>query len=88
MPRKDIDYSNTIIYRIVCKDTSITDCYVGHTTNFINRKNGHKTKCNNEKDKNYNLNVYQFIRDNGNWENWDMIEIERCNAIEIGRAHV
>ena len=32
MPKKEIDYSNTIIYRIVCKDTNITECYVGHTT--------------------------------------------------------
>ena len=41
MPRVEIDYSNTIIYKISCKDTSITDIYVGHTTNFIQRKHTH-----------------------------------------------
>ena len=86
MPKKEIDYSNTIIYKIVCRDTAITDCYVGHTTNFTKRKYGHKSNCNNEKVKNYSMNVYQFIRDNGNWDNWDMIEIERYNAIDENDA--
>ncbi len=86
MPRKDIDYSNTIIYRICCKDTSITDCYIGHTTNFINRKNGHKTACINENNKKHNYNVYQFIREKGGWDNWDMIEIEKFNATDSNDA--
>lgn len=33
MPNKNIDYSNTIIYKIYCKNKFITDIYVGHTTN-------------------------------------------------------
>ena len=47
MPKKDIDYSKTIIYKIVCNDLNITDVYVGHTTNFIKRKARHKYDCNN-----------------------------------------
>jgi hypothetical protein len=76
MPRLSINYQNTIIYKICCKDINITDTYVGHTTNFDKRKNQHKTSCNNENNKSYNCYVYQFIRDNGNWNNWEMIEIE------------
>ena len=81
MPKKNVDYSKTLIYKIVCKDISITDCYVGNTTNFTQRKRGHKSICNNEKDKKYNLSIYQFIRENGGWDNFDMIEIEKypCN---------
>jgi predicted GIY-YIG superfamily endonuclease len=30
------------MYKIVCKDLSITDVYVGSTTNFTNRKRDHK----------------------------------------------
>ena len=86
MPKKEIDYSNIIIYKIVCKDISITDCYVGHTTNFTKRKYQHKHSCNNENNKDYNMNVYQFIRENGCWDNWDMIEIERFNAIDENDA--
>jgi hypothetical protein len=81
MPKTNINYSNTIIYKLCCKDLSITDIYVGHTTDMRKRKWGHKSNCNNEKIKNYNLNVYQFIRNNGGWDNWEMIEIEKypCN---------
>jgi hypothetical protein len=46
------------------------------------RKWAHKTNCNNEKQKNYNLKVYKYIRENGNWDNWDMIEVERFGAID------
>ena len=77
MPHNPIDYSKTIMYKLVCKDLSINELYVGHTTDFKTRKNSHKNNCNNINDsKKYNINVYQFIRENGNWDNWDMIKIE------------
>lgn len=83
MPRVSIDYSKTVIYRIVCKDPTIKDCYVGSTTDFKSRKKSHKSNCNNDKQKkHYNLNIYQFIRKNGGWNNFDMIEIEKYNAID------
>lgn len=82
MPRTNIDYSNTIIYKLCCKDLSITSIYVGHTTDFRKRKWAHNADCNKENRKNYNLKVYHFIRDNGGWNNWDMIEIERFEAID------
>ena len=29
--------------------------------------------------KRHNIYVYEFIRENGGWDNWDMVEIEkRC----------
>lgn len=70
------DYSKTIIYKLCCNDTSIEDIYVGSTCNFSKRKNSHKSDCNNENNKNYNYKVYKFIRDNGNFENWSMYQIE------------
>ena len=82
MPRTNIDYSNTIIYKLCCKDISITEIYVGHTTDMRRRKYCHKSDCENKNKKVYNLNVYQFIRDNGGWDNWDMVEVERYNAID------
>jgi len=77
MPRKEIDYSKTIIYKIVCNDLNISDVYVGHTTDFIRRKRGHKSNCNNPNDKRYNFKVYQIIKANGGWDNWTMVEIEK-----------
>ena len=76
MPKVEIDYTQTTIYKICCKDTLITDIYVGHTTNFTKRKNQHKTSCSNENDKKYKQYVYEFIRQNGGWENWTMLQIE------------
>ena len=80
MPKVNVDYSNTIIYKIACKDQTIKDIYVGHTTNFTQRKYSHKTNCINEKSTNYKLKVYEFIRNNGGWENWEMIEICSINC--------
>ena len=88
MPKKPMDYSRTIIYQICCKDLLVTDVYVGHTTDFIKRKCQHKGNCNNEKIKEYKYKIYQIIRANGNWDNWDMIEIEKypCNDGNEARA--
>ena len=82
MPKQDINYDITYFYKIVCRDLTIQDCYVGHTTNFRIRKNGHKTTCNNPNARNHNTYVYSFIRDNGGWDNFDMILIEtmKCES--------
>ncbi len=74
------DYSQTIIYKLCCKDPLITDIYIGHTKNFKQRKNTHKTSCCNVNDKKYNQYVYKFIRENGGWENWNMIQIKEHNC--------
>lgn len=81
MPRTPINYQNTIIYVIKCKDDNITEEYIGSTTNFNERKCQHKTTCNNEKDKSYNELKYQVIRNNGGWTNWIMLEVLKypCN---------
>jgi hypothetical protein len=86
MPRKPIDYSNTIIYKICCRDVTITDVYVGHTTNFTQRKYGHKHNCTNPESSQHNFRVYQFIRDTGGWDNWNMVEIERVCCINENEA--
>ena len=85
MPKKIVDYSNTIIYKIYCKDECITDIYVGHTTNFIQRKSTHKVACNNQ---NNDLKIYKIIRENGGWTNWDMIEISKYNCKDSTEARI
>lgn len=72
MPRKPIDFSKTIIYKIQKDD----DFYVGSTTDFTNRKRQHKQCCNNENIKDYNLKVYQTIREKGGWNAFEMIPLE------------
>ena len=75
-----MDYTNTIIYKIVCKDDTILDCYVGHTINLHNRIARHKTNCNNLKNLKHNCKVYIFIRENGGWDNFYFIELEKVNC--------
>ena len=77
-----VQYNKSIIYKLCCRNANITEIYIGSTTNFRRRKSGHKTTCNNGKHKAYNFEVYKFIRDNGGFENWDMIEIEKVNATD------
>jgi hypothetical protein len=86
MPKTQMDYSNTIMYKICCKDTLVTDMYIGHTTNFLQRKHNHKSNCCNPNLKNYNLNVYKFIRNNGGWNNWSMIQLETYNCNNSNEA--
>ena len=80
MPKLPMDYSKTIIYK---KEHIENDnlVYVGHTTNWDKRKCLHKNRCNNEKNKWNNLKLYQMIRENGGWEFFKMIEVEKypCN---------
>lgn len=77
MTKTKIDYSKGLIYKIVCNDLECKDIYIGSTTDFIRRKYQHKSTCNNENSKNYNLKVYKSIRANGGWGNWSMIELQK-----------
>jgi hypothetical protein len=64
------------IYKIVCNDVSITDFYVGSTSNVRHRKWEHKSACQILNNKSYNQKIYQTIRENGGWDNWRMIVLE------------
>ena len=86
MPKQPINYENTIIYKLVCKNLNVKDLYVGHTTNFTKRKYQHHHNCTNPQNKHYNLFVYDFIRNNGGWDNWDMIEVEKFSCKDIYEA--
>ena len=85
MPKDDIDYSNTIIYKIFCIDKTIPDVYIGHTTNFTQRKSQHKICCGNLDNK---LKIYNIIRQNGGWNNWIMVEISKYNCKDKTEARI
>jgi hypothetical protein len=87
MPKVEIDYSNTIFYKIFCKDPTIKELYVGLTTNFVQRKHGHKQSCKNEKAPNHNCKLYNAIRNAGGWENWEMEIIAFHNCKDSHEAH-
>ena len=82
------DYSNTIFYKISCKDAAITDLYIGHTINFVQRKAKHKQGCNNPNAATYKQKLYNFIRQNGGWDNWrmDIVAHHECKDQRDARA--
>jgi len=83
-----VNYQNSIIYKICCKDINIKDIYVGSTANALRvRKSVHKSSCNNENDKRYNLYVYKFIRENGGWDNWDVVLVENVKCENKQELH-
>ena len=81
---KEIDnnMNNNVIYKIYCKDENIKDFYIGSSTNLYVRINVHKCRCNNEDTDGYYLKLYEFIRENGGWENFniEVIEYFNCNS--------
>jgi hypothetical protein len=77
MPKQDIDYSKTIIYKLRhITDINDTEVYIGHTTNFSKRKAQHKQSCNCITGETYNEKKYETIRSKGGWEEWEMLPIE------------
>jgi hypothetical protein len=76
MPLNEINYENTVIYKIqhIEKDELL---YVGHTTDFTKRKYLHKVTCNDSKKKHYSLKVYEMIRNNGGWDSFKMLEVKK-----------
>jgi hypothetical protein len=70
---KSPDYSKCKIYRIVCNDIKIKETYIGHTSNWVQRKCDHKKMCNSMKDSSYK---YKFIKEHGGWYNWSMLLVE------------
>src|SRR5690606_13128082 len=68
-------YENSIVYQLCCHDPTITDQYVGSCCGFKKRKWKHKSDCTNPNSEHYNTPVYQFIRENGGWNNWTMIQL-------------
>jgi predicted GIY-YIG superfamily endonuclease len=63
MPKHPIDLSNVFFMRS-CKDLTITDRYVGSTTNLVKRRYNHNPYVL-TKTIHHNTYVYQFIRKNG-----------------------
>ena len=71
------DYLNSVIYMIKKKDDyDNKNVYIGSTKDFMKRKNCHKNGCNNPNSRGYNMKLYQYIRDNGGWDEWCMVVIQ------------
>jgi hypothetical protein len=81
MPKTVPDYSATIIYKLCCNNVDISDIYVGHTTNFTQRKHKHQLNS-----RTLTSWVYTFIREHGGWENWSMIQLAVYDCVNKREA--
>jgi hypothetical protein len=77
----DDRYMNTSIYKIQCKDETVEDMYIGHTTNFEKRNICHMIETETSITK-----VYKFIRSHGGWDNWNMIILANYTCKNRGHA--
>ena len=64
-----------IKHKLDCKDENI---YIGSTYDLNDRKRAHKHSCNNERDRNYNNNIYKYMRDNGGYDNFEYTILRVC----------
>jgi len=83
MPKIPKDYSRTVVYKLVNKeDYDNANIYIGSTTNFTQRKCEHKSDCMNKTGVKYNQKIYHFIRNNGGWDEWNMLEVEKFSCVD------
>ena len=76
-----------IIYMITSLDPKIDYCYIGSTQNFTKRKIKHKSMC-----KTINsitdTKLYNTMRENGGWDNFQMTPIEEYLCDTPQEAHM
>lgn len=70
------DYSNASLYMILRKNHPLDkDCYIGSTADFKMRVKSHRSNCYNPNCKDYTMKVYDYIRSNGGWDEFEMVEL-------------
>ena len=70
----------TFLYMISCKDSRITERYVGYTTDWekcLEYRSDAYDYGSNAKSK-----LYTFVREHGRWKNWNMTVIETFGSRE------
>ena len=70
------NYSNTIIYKIYCIDTSVNYLYIDSTINMKVKRSYHKNSLLTKP----NCELSMKINENGGWTNWKMEEIEKYDC--------
>ena len=78
MPKKEIDYSKTVIYKIQ-HNSKKELIYIGSTTNFTKRKTHHRcSSITNIQKRQYLIKLYVMIRENGGWNEFEMVPIKEA----------
>jgi hypothetical protein len=71
------DRIDTDLYVISCKDSSITERYIGYTTNFDDIcKKYYIDDYEDTKGSKSRSKLYMFVKQHGGWDNWDITILE------------
>ena len=62
--------ANYYIYKWTSADCN--HVYIGHTNDYNKRKKDHMHACNDAKHKYHNNKLYQYMREYGGFDNWNM----------------
>jgi predicted GIY-YIG superfamily endonuclease len=60
---------------VLCNKGTNQPIYAGMTKNTKTRNSRHKYRCNTPSDPGYNFKLYQHIRANGGFDNFDMVVV-------------
>jgi len=69
------------VYKLKCRDPTITEFYIGSTIDFDNRKYQHKSAATSLNSKKYCTALYMFINVNGGFDNWEIVVIKEYKFI-------
>ena len=69
------------VYKLKCRDTNITEFYIGSSVDYKERKHHHKSNTNNLNSNNYCCPLYMFINVNGGFDNWEFEIIKEYKFI-------
>ena len=64
----------TYLYMISCKNSRVTERYLGYTTDWEKCLEYHSEAY--DYGSNAKSKLYTFVREHGGWDNWDMTVIE------------
>ena len=84
MTKKNKDTPNAFgcVYKLHHKSQDLgNDFYIGSTTNINERKRCHLKNCINPKLPQHNFKVYQFIREHGGFDAWELEPMEKYSNI-------
>ena len=71
------------IYEIRSNDKNITEYYIGSCWNMRDRLIHHTSNCYNKKNKEYNVPVYKYIRENGDFHTFTMSVIDSGECQDV-----
>tara|TARA_Y100000389_G_scaffold109340_1_gene106405 strand:+ start:9326 stop:10384 length:1059 start_codon:yes stop_codon:yes gene_type:complete len=69
----DDDYSKSVIYKLVCKNSNVIEFYIGSAKIFIRRMSQHSRAT---RKKDHKRPLYKFIKKHGGFYNWEFVILE------------